>query len=100
MEDKSKGSLEKIILAGIGTLVMPLAKTKEVLEECVKQGELTVERGKAINEELKHRVATTVAETNKSVEDFAVSQIIQTLGKLSHDGRAQILSKIQELDKS
>ena len=35
-------------------------KSKEVLDEMVKRGELTVEQGKVLNQELKHNIKDTV----------------------------------------
>ena len=46
--------LKKILLAGIGTVAVTAEKSKEVLDEMVKRGELTVEQGKVLNQELKH----------------------------------------------
>ena len=46
--------IKKILLAGIGTAAVTAEKSKEVLDELVKKGELTVEQGKVLNQELKH----------------------------------------------
>jgi len=54
MSENEQTSLEKIILAGIGAITKTAETAGELLEELVKKGELTVEQGKAINEELKH----------------------------------------------
>ena len=52
--------LKKILLAGIGTVAVTAEKSKEVLDEMVKRGELTVEQGKVLNQELKHNIKDTV----------------------------------------
>ena len=44
--------IKKILLAGIGTAAVTAEKSKEVLDELVKKGELTVEQGKVLNQEL------------------------------------------------
>ncbi len=54
--------LKKIILAGIGAAAITAEKSKEVIGELVKKGELTVEQGKVMNEELKHKVSEKVKE--------------------------------------
>ena len=41
--------IKKILLAGIGTAAVTAEKSKEVLDELVKKGELTVEQGKVLN---------------------------------------------------
>ena len=55
-------TVRKLILAGIGAVAVTKEKTAGVLEELVKQGELTVEQGKVLNEELKHNIKEAVRE--------------------------------------
>ena len=54
MSDKVRGVLEKIVLAGIGAVAITAEKAKEIVNEMIAKGELSVEQGKAINEELKY----------------------------------------------
>ena len=42
--------LKKVLLAGIGAVAVTAEKSKEVVEQLVKKGELTVEQGKVLNE--------------------------------------------------
>ena len=56
--EKLSESMKKIVLAGIGAVATTAEKSKEVLDDLVKKGELTVEQGKVLNEELKHNVIT------------------------------------------
>jgi len=100
MSDKSKGSLERIILAGIGAMAVTAEKSKEMLDELVKKGELTVEQGKALNEELKHTVKNTISEAGKPVHEFVASEVVSNLDKWTPDELAQIRAKLQELEKS
>ena len=53
-------SLKKVMLAGVGALATTAEKSKEILDDLVKKGELTVEQGKVLNEELKHNVKKAV----------------------------------------
>ena len=46
--------LRKVFLAGVGALATTVEK---IVDDLVKKGELTVEQGKALNAELKHKVA-------------------------------------------
>ena len=54
MSENEKSSLEKIILAGVDAITKTAETAGELIEELVKKGELTVEHGKTLNEELKH----------------------------------------------
>ena len=49
-------SVKKLLLAGIGAAATTAEKSKELLDDMVEKGELTVEQGKIINEELKHDI--------------------------------------------
>ncbi|MCC8081072.1 MAG: hypothetical protein LIO80_03495 [Lachnospiraceae bacterium] len=57
--ERLSDSMKKIILAGIGAAATTSEKTKEILDDLVAKGELTVEQGKVLNEELKHNVKQT-----------------------------------------
>ncbi|MCD7922526.1 MAG: phasin family protein [Clostridiales bacterium] len=59
MMERLSDSMKKIILAGIGAAATTSEKTKEILDDLVEKGELTVEQGKVLNEELKHNVKQT-----------------------------------------
>ncbi len=47
--EKLGSGLKKVLLAGIGAVAVTGEKSKELLDEMVKKGELTVEQGKALN---------------------------------------------------
>ena len=55
MDQLSEG-IRKLILAGIGAVAATKEKSEVILDELVKKGELTVEQGKVLNEELKHNI--------------------------------------------
>ena len=59
MDQLSEG-LRKLILAGIGAVAATKEKSEGILDELVKKGELTVEQGKVLNEELKHNIRENV----------------------------------------
>ena len=58
--------LKKILLAGIGTVAVTAEKSKEVLDEMVKRGELTVEQGKVLNQELLDKMTPEQIQALKS----------------------------------
>lgn len=95
-----KSGLEKILLAGIGALATTAEKSKEMLDDLIKKGELTVEQGKTLNEELKHTVKSKFSDASNPVKEFAVSEITKNLDKLTPDELAQIRTKLQELEQT
>ena len=54
-------NLRKLILAGVGVAAAK-EKGADVLNELVKKGELTIEQGKVLNEELKHNIKDAIRE--------------------------------------
>ena len=46
--------IKKFFLLGIGAAATSVEKSGEILGDLVRKGELTVEQGKALNQELKH----------------------------------------------
>lgn len=59
---------KNIFLAGIGALAITGEKSKELVDQLVEKGELTVEQGKTVNAELAHKAS----EATKPVRDVAL----------------------------
>ena len=57
--------IRKVFLAGIGALATTVEKGQEIVDDLVTKGELTVEQGKALNTELKRKVAEVREEAGK-----------------------------------
>jgi len=87
-------SLKKVMLAGVGALATTAEKSKEILDDLVKKGELTVEQGKVLNEELKHNV-------KKAVKDNVTVKVKPTtpeeLGELLDKMTPEQISQLKEL---
>lgn len=83
--EKFSDNIKKVILAGIGAMAVTAEKSKDLLDEMVEKGELTVEQGKVLNEELKHNIKKTVKDTtekkaeNKSVSDSDISDFLSRM---------------------
>ena len=50
-----------IFLAGIGAMAVTAEKGKDLVDQLIEKGELTVDQGKQINTELKHKAESTAA---------------------------------------
>lgn len=66
--DQITSGLRKLILAGIGAAAIAKEKGGEVLEALSKRGEVTVEQGRVLNEELKRNLKENVRENVKTVK--------------------------------
>ncbi len=77
-------NVKKLLLAGVGAAATTVEKSKEILDDLVEKGELTVEQGKALNEELKHNIKKTVEEKVKNTEKAdPVEELDELLEKMT-----------------
>ncbi|MGB4659586.1 MAG: hypothetical protein WBI07_10420 [Mobilitalea sp.] len=76
MSDLSN-TVKNIFLGGVGAIALTAEKSKELVDQLVEKGEITVEQGKVLNEELKRDLkekvsdATSAIKTRESVEKIA-----------------------------
>lgn len=87
----------KIFLAGVGAVAVGAEKSGEIAEksaqiidELVKKGEITVEQGKSLNEELKHKAAAATSDTEATI-------LRARLRKMSTDEREAYVAKINQI---
>lgn len=76
--------LKKIVLLGIGAVAKTAEKccdAKEIVDELVKKGELTVEQGRILNEELKHTVKEKVNETVNAKKEELMEVKLASMSK-------------------
>lgn len=96
--EKLGENMKKLLLAGIGSVAVTAEKSKELLDEMVKKGELTVEQGKAMNQELKHNLKKKVLDHVEvkidSPDDFDL-----VLSKMTKEELEQLKAKIEETEK-
>ncbi len=91
--------LKKIFYAGVGTVAVTAEKTKEVLEDMIEKGELTVEQGKALNKELKHNLKKSVKDNlNVSVKANTPEELNDLLEKMSPEQIALLKEQISKLE--
>ena len=99
--------LKKMVLAGIGAVAVTAEKSKEIIEELVKKGEITVAEGKVLNEELMRKVKNKVNDVvNEHVtvtvtksEEPTAEVILTNLDKMSKEDLDAIKAKLAELEK-
>ena len=93
-------NIKKILLAGIGAVATTTEKSKELLDEMVKKGELTVEQGKVLNEELKHNIKKTMKEkVNVSVKVSDPEELDELLEKMTPEQITRLKERLSKLDQ-
>lgn len=66
---KLTDTFRKIFLAGVGAVALGAEKSKAAIDSLVEKGELTVEQGKVLNQELKHKVDDAVADAKAKAKE-------------------------------
>lgn len=82
--------VKKAFLAGVGAVALGAEKTQELVSDLVKKGELTVEQGKDLNQELTHKVKETVG----NASDAALRARLQSM---TAEERAAYAAKVAEM---
>jgi polyhydroxyalkanoate synthesis regulator phasin len=90
--DNIAESFQNIFLAGVGALSIGGEKAKVVLDDLVARGQVTVEQGRKINEELKHKAADG---TSKFHEDSVRAYV----KSLSPEDRSKFAESMAALAK-
>lgn len=85
-----KDGIKSILLAGIGAAALAAEKTGEIADTLVTRGEQAVEQGKALNQELKHRVSEKMAE-KKDISAF--------VRNLTEEEREQLKKELSDTGK-
>jgi len=93
--------LRKVILAGVGAVAQTSENAQKLLDDLVHKGELTVEQGKVLNEELKH----TVKEKVKSSIDVILdgknkNSLIDQLDTMTPDELEQLREKLSAMEET
>lgn len=90
-------NMKKIVLAGIGAVAVTAEKSKDVLDELVKKGELTVEQGKELNEELKHNIKQTLHEKT-TVNNDSAEDVENLLENMTAEQITRLKEKLQQME--
>ncbi|MBZ2175442.1 phasin family protein [Schnuerera sp. xch1] len=92
--------LKKVFLAGIGTLALTYEKANTLVDELVQKGQLTVDQGKQLNEELK-RVINDNQPGNQNTTDIEtdVKAYIDSLNLATKTDIDNLNNRIEELEK-
>ena len=88
--DSIESYLRKMIIAYVGAADMGCEKLGKLIDECVARGEVTVEKGRVLNEELKRTCKQAVA------KDAAEKPAVD-VEAMSADEREALLRKLLAL---
>ena len=89
---------KRVFLAGVGAVALTAEKSRELVNELVAKGEMTVEQGKVINEELKRDVGGKVRSVVDSVIPPAAVPVTEKMESMSPEELEAIKAKLAELE--
>lgn len=84
------GGLNKAFLATVGAVAITAEKSQQAVEDLVKKGELTVQQGKSLNQELSRKAKEAAQETT----DGALRAFLEAL---SDKDRAAYAAKVAQM---
>ena len=90
--DQLGEGLRKLILAGVGAAAATKEKSEVIFQELVRKGELTVEQGRVLNEELKQNLREAIRE-NVTVNVLDMSEDIMSSVKDMDDEQLEALKQ-------
>lgn len=91
--------VRKLILAGIGTAAVTKQRSEEILHDLVKQGELTVEQGRVLNEELKHSIKDALWENIACPSVGCSEELMDRISQLDDDQLEELKRCITEAEQ-
>lgn len=82
--------LKKLFLASVGAVAMGAEKSQEVVDELVRKGELTVDQGKTLNQELTRKA-------REVIDGTADKALRSRLEAMTPEERAAYAAKVAEM---
>ncbi len=88
-------SLRNLVLAGIGSFAYTLEKGMGMIDELVKKGELTINQGKELNQELRNRFQGKQTQPNQTM----VKEIIASINPATKEDLHNLEARVSRLEK-
>lgn len=91
--------LRKIFLAGVGAVATTAEAAKDVVDNLVEKGEITMEQGKVLNEELKRSAKEKFNDhvTVNIIKEY--KDILKSVDNMTKEERDKLKERIAELEK-
>jgi len=97
---KFSEGIRKVFLAGVGAVAITGEKAAEIVEELVKKGELTVEEGKALNEDLKKKMGDKKPDFSAENIKKVVRDAVISLDRMTQDERDVLREQLDKADEA
>lgn len=93
-------SLKNILLAGIGSIALTYEKSESIINDLVKKGELTINQGKELNEELKKRMDKSKSdkEASNTLTIETLKEVLSSLNLATKQDLIELEKRIEKLE--
>ena len=81
----------------IGAAAVTAEKARDMVDHLVEKGELSIEQGKVLNEELKHHIQTRVDEAKSERAAQRMEQLSSQIRSMSDEELEQLKEVIREV---
>ena len=100
MESRLGDGLKKIILMGIGAAAMTAEKSQQIVDELVKKGEITVEQGKELNQELKRNVKKSIDDAAAAAQEKKAEGIEKQIAEMNAEELEKLKAAIKKAEEN
>lgn len=91
--------MKKVLLAGLGAVAFTAEKSKELVDEFVKRGQITVDQAKVLNEELR-KCHEKKPEAETAAAAAPSTNLVDQLSKMSAEEIEALKAKLAEMENT
>ena len=92
--------LRKVFLAGVGAVASTAENAKELIDDLVEKGELTVAQGRMLNEELKHTAKEKLKEHISGTVTRNYTDAMNSVDQMTEEELNALKEKIAQTEEA
>ena len=97
---KLSDGLRTVFLAGVGAVAVTGEKAKKLVDDLVKKGELTVEEGKVLNEDIARKMGEKAENLKPEKISKSIRGILFDIDKMTQEDRDELMEKIKAANEA
>ena len=97
---KLSDGLRTVFLAGVGAVAVTGEKAKKLVDDLVKKGELTVEEGKVLNEDIARKMGEKAENFKPEKISKSIRGILFDIDKMTQEDRDELMEKLKAANEA
>ena len=97
---KLSDGLRTVFLAGVGAVAVTGEKAKKLVDDLVKKGELTVEEGKVLNEDITRKMGEKAENFKPEKISKSIRGVLFDIDKMTQEDRDELMEKIKAANEA